>query len=263
MKFYIAVDCEGPACVVGEPGAGLGRGENYRFACLQATREADAAARALLDAGAQDVVVWDAHGSGVNLQYDLLDPRCRILLGSGHRGRFAGMDESCTAVLFIGYHARENTARAVLAHTFSSAAFQYYKLNGQEAGELAIDAAYAGELGVPVLFCAGDSACVAEARALFPGVSAVETKQALSWTSAISLHPQAACDAIYRAVRDAVPRIGTLAPYRLPHPLPVEIRYKRMEDAARAVLTDREGRAFSQPDPFTRAGVVESVTALF
>ena len=93
MKFYIAVDCEGPACVVGEPGKGLGSGENYRFACLQATREANAAARALFDAGAQEVVVWDAHGTGVNLQYDLLDPRCRILLGSGHRGRFAGMDK--------------------------------------------------------------------------------------------------------------------------------------------------------------------------
>ena len=53
MKFYIAVDCEGPACVVGEPGKGLGSGENYRFACLQATREANAAARALFDAGAR------------------------------------------------------------------------------------------------------------------------------------------------------------------------------------------------------------------
>ena len=134
MKFYIAVDCEGPACVVGEPGKGLGSGENYRFACLQATREANAAARALFDAGAQEVVVWDAHGTGVNLQYDLLDPRCRILLGSGHRGRFAGMDKSYTAVLFIGYHARENTSRAVLAHTFCSTAFQYYKLDGKEAG---------------------------------------------------------------------------------------------------------------------------------
>ena len=213
MKFYIAVDCEGPACVVGEPGKGLGSGENYRFACLQATREANAAARALFDAGAQEVVVWDAHGTGVNLQYDLLDPRCRILLGSGHRGRFAGMDKSYTAVLFIGYHARENTSRAVLAHTFCSTAFQYYKLDGKEAGELAIDAAYAGELGVPVLFCAGDDACVAEARALFPGLAAVVTKEALSWTSALSRHPQAVCDDIYRTVRAAVPGAGTLVPY--------------------------------------------------
>ena len=263
MKFYIAVDCEGPACVVGEPGKGLGSGENYRFACLQATREANAAARALFDAGAQEVVVWDAHGTGVNLQYDLLDPRCRILLGSGHRGRFAGMDKSYTAVLFIGYHARENTSRAVLAHTFCSTAFQYYKLDGKEAGELAIDAAYAGELGVPVLFCAGDDACVAEARALFPGLAAVVTKEALSWTSALSRHPQAVCDDIYRTVRAAVPGAGTLVPYCMPGPLSVEIRYKRMGDAARAALTDRNGHPFAQPDPFTRSGVVDGVSALF
>ena len=246
MKFYIAVDCEGPACVVGEPGKGLGSGENYRFACLQATREANAAARALFDAGAQEVCA-----------------RCRILLGSGHRGRFAGMDKSYTAVLFIGYHARENTSRAVLAHTFCSTAFQYYKLDGKEAGELAIDAAYAGELGVPVLFCAGDDACVAEARALFPGLAAVVTKEALSWTSALSRHPQAVCDDIYRTVRAAVPGAGTLVPYRMPGPLSVEIRYKRMEDAARAALTDRNGHPFAQPDPFTRSGVVDGVSALF
>ena len=249
--------------MVGEPGKGLGSGENYRFACLQATREANAAARALFDAGAQEVVAWDAHGTGVNLQYDLLDPRCRILLGSGHRGRFAGMDKSYTAVLFIGYHARENTSRAVLAHTFCSTAFQYYKLDGKEAGELAIDAAYAGELGVPVLFCAGDDACVAEARALFPGLAAVVTKEALSWTSALSRHPQAVCDDIYRTVRAAVPGAGTLVPYRMPGPLSVEIRYKRMEDAARAALTDRNGHPFAQPDPFTRSGVVDGVSALF
>ena len=138
-----------------------------------------------------------------------------------------------------------------------------YKLDGKEAGELAIDAAYAGELGVPVLFCAGDDACVAEARALFPGLAAVVTKEALSWTSALSRHPQAVCDDIYRTVRAAVPGAGTLVPYCMPGPLSVEIRYKRMEDAARAALTDRNGHPFAQPDPFTRSGVVDGVSALF
>ena len=119
------------------------------------------------------------------------------------------------------------------------------------------------ELGVPVLFCAGDDACVAEARALFPGLAAVVTKEALSWTSALSRHPQAVCDDIYRTVRAAVPGAGTLVPYRMPGPLSVEIRYKRMEDAARAALTDRNGHPFAQPDPFTRSGVVDGVSALF
>ena len=136
-KYYIAVDCEGVACAVGQSGAGLGNGENYRFACRQAAREAAAAARALFDSGAAEVLVWDAHGTGVNLDYDLLDPRCRILLGAGHRGRFVGLEPDWTAVLFIGYHAMEGTRDAVLAHTFSSKTFQSYRLNGQPAGELA------------------------------------------------------------------------------------------------------------------------------
>ena len=35
-------------------------------------------------------------------------------------------------------------------------------------------------------------------------------------------------------------------------PLSVEIRYKRMEDAARAALTDRNGHPFAQPDVYKR-----------
>ena len=262
-KFYIAVDCEGCACVVGEPGKGLGAGEQYQFARRQATREAGAAARALWDAGAREVVIWDAHGTGVNLIYEEIDPRCRIVLGAGYRGRFVGMDQSFDAVLFIGYHARENTADGVLAHTFSSRDFQFYKLDGQQAGELAIDGAYAGEIGVPVLFCASDSAGVREAKALFGPIGTVVTKEALSWTSAISRHPQAVCEEIDRQGQEALNRLPRLRPYTLPKPLAVEIRYKRMEDAARAGLYDQKGTPFARTDPFTRAGVVRSVTDLF
>ncbi len=262
-KYYIAVDCEGVACAVGQSGAGLGNGENYRFACRQAAREAAAAARALFDSGAAEVLVWDAHGTGVNLDYDLLDPRCRILLGAGHRGRFVGLEPDWTAVLFIGYHAMEGTRDAVLAHTFSSKTFQSYRLNGQPAGELAIDGAYAGELGVPVLFCASDDRCVDEARTFFGPVAAVETKRSLSWTSAISRHPAAVCEDIYRTVLDAARRGPQVPPYRLPSPLPVEIRYQRMDLASQSSLVDRDGKPFAFTDAFTRAGVVDSVRDLF
>lgn len=262
-KYYIAVDCEGVACAVGRTGAGLADGENYRFACRQAAREAAAAARALFDAGASEVMVWDAHGTGVNLDYDLLDPRCRILLGAGHRGRFVGLGPDWTAVLFIGYHAMEGTRNAVLAHTFSSKTFQGYRLNGQNAGELAIDGAYAGALGVPVLFCASDDKCVAEARATFGPIATVETKQSLSWASAISRHPAAVCEDIYGTVLAAAKEGPRVPPYVLPSPLPVEIRYQRMDMAAQAGLTDREGKAFAFTDAYTRTGVVDSVLDLF
>lgn len=262
-KYYIAVDCEGVACAVGASGIGLGEGENYRFACRQATREADAAARALFDAGAEEVIVWDAHGTGVNLEYDLLDPRCQVLLGAGHKGRFVGLDETWAAVLFIGYHAMGGTQGAVLAHTFSSKAIQYYKLDGRLAGELAIDAAYAGACGVPVLFCSSDDQCIAEAKRTFGPIATVQTKRCLSWSSAISRHPAAVCEDIYNTVLRAARQGPQAAPYTLPSPLAVEIRYPRADMAAHAALTDLDGRPFAFADAFTRTGVVRSVKDLF
>lgn len=262
-KYYIAVDCEGVACAVGLSGIGLSDCENYRFACRQATREANAAAKALFDSGADEVTVWDAHGSGINLDYDEIDSRCHILLGAGHKGRFVGIDESFTAVLFIGYHAMAGTENAVLAHTFSSKAFQYYKLNGKMAGELAIDAAYAGEKGVPVLFCSSDDKGVSEAKALFGEIATVETKKSLSWTSAISKQPLAICQEIYDSVLAAAKTGAISPPFRLPSPLDVEIRFQRQDSASSAALFDFEGKPFSFIDSYTRSGRVSSVTDLF
>ena len=137
MKFVVAVDCEGPAGVVGAPGGSLNDAPaQYEFARRQATAEASAAARGLFNAGATQVVVWDTHGGGVNLVYEELDERCDIY--HGLRGpRLAMLDSSYAGLLFIGYHARDNTIAAPLAHTFSSATYQWMKINGREIGEIA------------------------------------------------------------------------------------------------------------------------------
>lgn len=261
-KYYIAVDCEGAACAVGYPGTGLGTDEHYRRVCRQASLEAAAAARALFDAGAGEVIVWDAHGTGVNLDYERLDSRCSIVLGSGHKGRFVGLTSDFTGVLFIGYHAKEGTKDAVLAHTFSSKAFQYYKLNQKQVGELEFDAAYAGALGVPVLFCASDNLCVQEALDAFGPIATVTTKQSLSWNSALSLHPVKVCELIYETVLRAAREKTTVSPYLLPSPLEVEIRYQRMDHASRAALFDMEGNPFTFVDAYTRRGFVRSVRDL-
>lgn len=51
-RFYIAVDLEGIACVIGEYGKGLALDTpGYIYAKKQATREANAAAKALFDGG--------------------------------------------------------------------------------------------------------------------------------------------------------------------------------------------------------------------
>jgi D-amino peptidase len=234
MKFYIGVDCEGPACVVGSPGGSLNDSRNLAFAKLQATREADAAARACFDAGATEVIVWDNHGGSLNLEYDLLDSRCKIALGVGFPHRWPGIDETFMGVLFIGYHAMDSTEDAVMAHTYSSAAHQWVKVNGRMVGELAIDAAIAGLHGVPPLFVAGDDKCVAEGREFFGELETVTTKNAFGWNAAVSLHPKAAVEAIYAGVRDAVERRTMQKPFRFEEPLTYEVRYKRIEQAESA-----------------------------
>ena len=160
-RYVISVDCEGVACVAGLPGMGLTK-ENpvYAFAAREALEEANAAARALFDSGADDVIVWDSHGTGVNFDYAMVDPRCRIALGSGFGARIPGMDETFSGLLFIGYHAREGTKDGVLAHTYSSATYQHVRINGKDVGEMEVDAAWAGKYGVKVLFTATDAAGV-------------------------------------------------------------------------------------------------------
>lgn len=248
MNVYIAVDCEGPACVVGRPGGTLNDSPNLAFAQLQATREADAAARACFDAGAERVIVWDNHGGSLNLDYDRLDPRCEIALGVGFPHRWPGIDSAFAGVLFIGYHAMAATPDAVIAHSYSSQAYQEMRVDGRPVGELAIDAAVAGLHGVPPLFVAGDHRCVAEAQSFFPGVETVTTKTAYGWSAAVSLHPARACEAIYDGVGRALARRAAMRPFTFPEPLEFSIRYAR-QDAAEAA--SRGHGAGERVDPYT------------
>ena len=260
MKFMIGVDCEGPACVVGAPGGSLNASRNLEFAKLQATREADAAARGLFDAGAEQVVVWDNHDGSLNLHYDLLDERCDILLGVGMGCRWAGMDDSFAGVLMIGYHPMDNTADGVIAHSYSSAGYQWMKVNGVEVGEVEIDAACAGESGVPLIFVASDDKGTAEAKRFMPWVGTVETKQGLGWNAALSKHPKRACDEIYEGARLSAGRLSEMKPFTFDSPLTLTMRYKRIE-AAQATARGKTG--WTRVDPYTVEKQYEKITDHF
>ena len=79
-KFLVAVDIEGVALGICTFEGTIETTQNVAMAKLQATREAAAAVSALYDSGADEVVVWDNHSRGCNLDYDLLDERCKIAI---------------------------------------------------------------------------------------------------------------------------------------------------------------------------------------
>jgi D-amino peptidase len=260
MKFFIAVDCEGVACGVGSSGQSLSASPNFAFACRQATREANAAARALFENGATQVIVWDNHNGSLNLDYEAIDERCDILLGTGLEHRFQTIDASFTGILFIGYHSRDNVIDAPLAHTYSSTAVQSLKVNGVEVGEMAIDAAVAGTFGVPPLFVASDDKAVAEAGQFFPGIQTVTTKVGLSWSAALSKHPKRVEAEIYEGVKRAITHRATMQPFAFESPLTLEMRFKRI-DAADAAARSKSG--WTRVDAHTVSRTVDSILDLY
>ena len=259
MKFIVAVDLEGVACAYAPCGSSVEEAFNIQFIRKQATREADAAAKALFDSGANEVIVWDNHGRGCSLDYDSLDERCRIAIGADSKSRYPVLDGSYSGVLLIGYHANASDGEGAVSHTFSSKEYQSVKVNGQAFGEIAIDAAIAGAKGVPVIFVSGDNKAVAEGKRFLPWIKTTETKEALSYTRIISKHPKAVIEEIYDNVKRAVEALEDMKCFEVSLPIEAEIRFRRTDAASCARLYDMDGNPFVFADGYTRKGMLKSV----
>src|SRR5207245_9755215 len=114
------------------------------------TAEANAAVAGALAAGATRVRVNDSHWFMRNLLAEELHQAAELVAGDPKpRSMVQGIDGGFDAALFIGYHARAGTARAILDHTYADRIYEV-RLNGKAVGELGINAAPAGRHGVPV-----------------------------------------------------------------------------------------------------------------
>src|SRR5262245_56471429 len=162
LRVFISADMEGITGVVNAAQLGAGELDYERFRKLM-TAEVNAAIDGALAAGATKLTVADSHGNGLSLLPDELNPKAR-LIRSWPRPleMMEGVEGGFDAALFIGYHASINTPQAVRAHTISSRRFFDVRLNGQHASEGLLNAAVAGQFGVPVVLVSGDEAAVAE-----------------------------------------------------------------------------------------------------
>jgi D-amino peptidase len=170
------------------------------------------------------------------------------------------MTEDFAGLLLVGYHAMDNTSDAVIAHTFSSASYQWMKVNGREVGEMAVDAAIAGARGVPLIFVASDDKGTREAKAFFPWVETVTTKIGLGWNAALSKHPLRVLDEIYAGVQHAVQRHGEMKLFKFDSPTTLEIRYKRLEAAEER---SRDHAGWTRSDAYTIRKTAESIEDLY
>ncbi|MBO4791417.1 MAG: M55 family metallopeptidase [Clostridia bacterium] len=228
-RILLLCDLEGVNKVVGVPYEGLRLDtEQWEIARRQAPLELNAAADALFRAGAESVGLWDNHGRGRNIEEADLDPRIVREYPQGPRLRFAEGKYDC--VFFFGYHCMEGTLGGVLAHTMNSTTVQYYRIGGEYAGEVDIDATIAGALGIPCRFFAGGNIACGQAKRAVPDILTVVTKTELSRNSALFRDNEELLSEIGEKAVEAACTEGRAKPAVFP--CVFEKSFKRVEDAA-------------------------------
>jgi D-amino peptidase len=206
--------------------------------------DVNAAVSGLVDAKVDQIVVWDNHHMSFNQLLPRLHPAAQYMRGSGpNNTRWPILDASVNGLILLGYHAKAGTLHAVLEHTMSSLSWFRFSVNGRQCGELGIDAAMAGAVGVPVIMASGDDKLCAEATDfLGPDVVTVCVKQGLARHGAICLSPEESGRRIAHGAREAVGRIGKVKPLDLGSPAEIELVYKQTSQADEADLRMFNGR---------------------
>jgi D-amino peptidase len=204
----------------------------------------NAAVQGLVDAGADDIIVYDCHYVSFNVPLPPLHPAARYMRGGAANGVRAPMiDRHTDGVILLGYHAMAGTLHAVLEHTMSSKCWFRLAVNGRPIGEIAYDAALAGAEDVPVIMVSGDDKACGEAKAfLGRGVTAVCVKQGVARHGAILLPPAQTRDLLRKGARKAVKHLDRAKPFHFRKPAVVELTFKHTEDADNADLRLFKGR---------------------
>ena len=217
MKVYIFTDMEGISGISGSEFV-TAEGRLYASGRKFYTWDMNACARGCLEAGATSVLVRDGHGGGNHAHWEELEPQIELVQGPSAGERMPGLSE-CDALILLGYHARAGVRGALLEHTYSSKGVQNMWLNDRLVGEAGIDAAIAGERGIPTILVTGDEHLCREAQEWIPGVVTCEVKKGISCQGARLLPMKEAHRRIQAAACEAVRQADTIPPLRVEKPV--------------------------------------------
>lgn len=218
MKFMIRTDLEGVT--------GITTYEQAEVSALSRAMlmgDLQAVIDGLLADGDHEIVVYDQHADGRNLDLRELPEPVSVICGRPPcRPDWGGIDGSFSALLMVGFHARSGVAGALLPHSYSRRNLSF-RINGTEVGEIGMEAAIACEAGVPTWLVTGDSAGMAEAAAILPGVRTVVVKEALGEHAALCYSPRLTARRLYAAAEALVRDPPVVTPLLFTPPIMIEI----------------------------------------
>jgi D-amino peptidase len=262
MKVFISVDIEGICDVVNLEHTN-NSGFLYNSARKQMTLEANAAIAGAFEAGATEVVVNDSHGPMVNLMPELLDKRAELITGTTKPlSMMQNLDESFDAVMFVGYHARNNTP-GVLSHTISGGTVDNIWINDRIVGESGFNAHTASHFNVPVVLVTGDQILKEEIReTLGEQVEFVQVKKAITRYSAQCLHPEVACEKIQAGAKNALSNLDKMKPLDIQGPFIGKIQFLNSGKADAAARLPHSKRVSGDTVSYEDESVFEVIKAL-
>ncbi len=189
------------------------------------TGEVNAAVDGLLEGGATEVVVWDAHDGSRTLSVTDIHPQARLLTGTPVSPT-CELDPGYSAVVFIGQHAMAGAQNGILSHSYSSQGIQNIWVNGKPTGEIGARTMLAGTFGVPVIMLSGDTAACKEIRESGPASRVRRGEiRAPAARAGFMLPHAAACALIREKARRAVERLGEFKPYKITGPAEVKVEF--------------------------------------
>ena len=216
-KYMIRCDIEGVSGVVSYEQAEPGRPE-YAFGQRMFMSDLLALIDGLNDGGADEIVAYDEHFYGRNIDLDQLPENVTAICGKPpYRADWAGgLDSSFAGLILLGFHSKRGTGE-LLHHSYEPDIADLL-LNGTSVGEIGMEVAIAGDFGVPLVMITADSAGVQEAEALVPGVAGVSVKESL-WHSGGACHsPWKTAKAITEAAKRLVENPPPVRPWQIRDP---------------------------------------------
>lgn len=230
MKVYISADIEGTAGITHWDEARKGKIGYDLYAELM-TQEVIAACGAALNAGAEHIVIKDAHGSARNILAEKLPREAHLIRGwSGHPwAMIQEIDETFDALVMTGYHSAAFTGGHPLAHAMTLVSHEV-RINGETASEFMINRMAAATLGVPTVFISGDKALCDNAKALDQSIHTFATMEGVGG-STISLHPDAARTGVRNGIEAALKDKDAHTVPIIPATFHLEIHCAKHQDA--------------------------------
>ena len=225
MKIMIITDLEGPAGINGRSDGIGNKTVNLPIACQVLMDEVNACVRGLLKAGADEILVWDAHGGSNSMDITKLQYPAQLGTIGGDMAPCVPIDSSFDAAIELGFHAMEGVADGYMNHSYDSHHICNMWLNGELIGEIGLTVCKAAYFGVPTILVTGDQAACREAKAFLPDVETVCTKHSLSRYTTMNRHPQDVQKDTEAAAEKALKKLKKFKIKKLPKEIVYRIQY--------------------------------------